>query len=96
MIAGDTRKAMTSESESSSAPNRVWPLSMRAMRPSSPSRTAAMTTKISALSQSSAMAKRMPVRPEHKASAVTALGMTARKGMPLRSPASGLIWLRVK
>src|SRR3954471_18873378 len=31
------------------------------------------------------MAKRMPVRPEQSASAVTALGTTARKGIPRRS-----------
>lgn len=37
-----------------------------------------------AFSQSAEMAKRMPVRPEQSASAVTALGARARSGIPGR------------
>src|SRR5207237_8983272 len=80
--AGATPKATRSESESSSAPNRLWPRSRRAIRPSSPSSSAAMTMNISALSHSPVMAKRIPDGPEHKARAVIALGTTARRGMP--------------
>src|SRR3954467_8062185 len=85
MIAGDTPKATLSESESSSAPNRLAPFSIRAMRPSMPSSTAATMIAATAAPHWPEMAKRMPVRPEQSASAVTALGTTARKGMPRRS-----------
>src|ERR1700741_275782 len=62
---------------------------MRAMRPSRPSSRAAMPMNISALSHSAVIAKRMPERPEQSASAVTALGTTARSGMPGRSRSRG-------
>ena len=75
MSAGATPKAMTSDSESSSAPNRLWARSKRAIRPSIASSTPAKTTQPERLAPFLAdMAKRTPVRPKHKASAVTALG----------------------
>src|SRR5690349_2679997 len=89
--AGATPKATTSESESSSAPNRLCPRSRRATRPSSPSSSAAIPMNISALSHSAVIAKRMPERPEQSASAVIALGTTARRGMPGRSRGGSVI-----
>ena len=51
MTAGATPKSTKSDNESSSAPNREVPLSARAMRPSSPSRTAAAMTAVTAVSK---------------------------------------------
>src|SRR4051812_35605965 len=82
---------MTSESESSSAPKRLAPFSIRAMRPSMPSSTAAIMIAASALSHSAVIAKRIAGRPEQSASAVTALGTTARSGMPRRSRCGGFM-----
>jgi hypothetical protein len=79
---GETPNAITSESESSSAPKRLCPFSMRAIRPSMPSSTPAMITNATARSQSPLMAKFTPVRPEQSASAVTAFGITALSGIP--------------
>src|SRR3569623_802310 len=80
---------MTSESESSSAPKRLAPFSIRAMRPSMPSSTAATMIAASAVSHSAPIAKRIAVRPEQSASAVSALGTTARSGMPRRCRCAG-------
>ena len=64
---------MPNESESarlsSSAPKRDCALSSRAIRPSIPSSTPARMTAKMARLQFSAIAKRMPVSPEHSAAA---------------------------
>src|SRR3546814_4721758 len=85
LSAGDTPNEIASDSESSSAPNLLPPVSIRATRPSSPSSTPATSTISTARSHSPPTAKRMPLSPKHKASAVTALGATARNGRPRRS-----------
>ena len=85
--AGAMPKLSESARLSSSAPNRDCALSSRAMRPSIPSSTPARMIANSAISQSPSIAKRMPVRPEHSAAAVIALGSTARSVSPL--PAAG-------
>src|SRR3954463_15957172 len=82
MIAGETPKAITSDSESSSAPNRLSPLSKRATRPSSPSSAAATKIASTARSHSPEMPKRTALKPEHSANAVIALGASARSGIP--------------
>src|SRR5688500_9761902 len=92
MKLGATPNAVTSDSESSSAPNRLLARSSRAIRPSMPSRTPAMTTQPIAACQFSAIAKRTPVSPKHKASAVTALGTIARNAMPRSRGAASVIW----
>ena len=74
---------------SSSAPKRDCALSSRAMRPSIPSSTPARMIANSAFSQSPTIAKRMPVRPEHSAAAVIALGSTARSVSPRAGRAGG-------
>src|ERR1043165_7600546 len=52
-----------------------------------PSSAAATRIQAIALSHSPETAKRTPVRPEHRASAVIALGTTARSGIPRRGTA---------
>ena len=54
-IAGATPKLTKSDKESSSAPNLVEPFSMRATRPSSPSKKAARKMQITAMAQFSAI-----------------------------------------
>src|SRR5690606_27005602 len=92
IIAGATPNAITSESESSSAPNLLCARRSRAMRPSIPSSTPAKMIAASAFSHSSPIAKRTPVRPKQSASAVIALGAKARRLMPaMRRPAASVM-----
>ena len=80
--AGATPKSTKSARESSSAPKRDEPSNARAIRPSSPSRIAATTIAMTAVSNWPSEASRIAVNPRHKASNVTRLGTTKRSGMP--------------
>jgi len=86
--AGAVPKAILSLRESSSAPNLLSARSKRAMRPSRPSRTPARMIDPSALSHSPLIARLTPVRPKQSASAVIALGIIARNGIPRGSLSS--------
>src|SRR3990167_2843597 len=89
IIAGATPKAMTSDSESSSAPNLLCARKSRAMRPSMPSSTPATMTIVTAAAHSPPIAKRTPVRPEQSARIVIALCAKARRLTPaVRRPAA--------
>src|SRR3989344_1696039 len=89
IIAGATPKAITSDSESSSAPNLLCARSNRAIRPSMPSSTPAKITAPIAYSNCPPIANRTPVSPTQSASTVIALGGKARRLMPpMRRPAA--------
>ena len=82
--AGVAPNAITSDRESNSAPKRLSPFSMRAMRPSIASSTPAITIAATAFSQRPCIANHAPDKPVHSARAVTAFGASARKGIPGR------------
>src|SRR5262249_24770739 len=79
--AGATPKLTKSAKLSSSAPKREVPLSIRATRPSMPSRMAANTIAATAHSSLASIASRMAVRPAHSASRVIRLGTSVRTGI---------------
>src|SRR5262245_48403871 len=79
--AGATPKLTKSARLSSSAPKREVPLSMRATRPSMPSRIAANTIAATAHSSLASIARRIAVRPAHSASSVMRFGTSVRTGI---------------
>lgn len=75
-MAGHSPNTAKSDSESSSAPNRLHELSNRAKRPSVASKKAAITTEITAYSHFDARANLTCIMPTNKAEIVAKFGMT--------------------
>lgn len=79
-----TPKLTKSESESSSAPKREVPLSIRASLPSTPSSAAAIRMQIVAVSSLPSTTSRIAVRPRQSASRVMTLGAMSLNGIGLK------------
>ena len=84
--AGATPKHRKSDSESSSAPNRLETPSRRATRPSIASSTADTKMAITASFICPCSPKRIAVRPEHRAASVSMLGISRLIEKPRRRP----------
>ena len=89
MIAGETPKAITSDSEFELGAERRLAAQRAGDAAVHAVEHGGDDDATTARSHSPAMAKRMPDRPEQRASAVTALGTTARSGMPRRALGAG-------